>query len=885
MGKILSSTTIITFLTFSMLHVWAICKSTQTHVRDGGVHHRWKNGLKILTRFCAQASEWRYNKAVQQTEGSTRPIGLDDSTQSEERYQAFIRNSSEGIWRFELDAPIPVKLSVKEQVRRIFETAYVAEANRAAAKMYGFSSGGSFIGLHLDQFMAKSDPEVVSYLESFVNGGYKLSDTEYHQVDSAGNDMYFRNSVTGTVEDGCLVRAWSTQQDVTQWRSANQALKRSEERLTLALRASTMGLWEWDLKRDQLYWSDELIRLYGLPLDHSITYKEYLGLVHPDDKAQAQKVIQTSMKTGEPYQFEHRITWPDGSQHWLLGQGQAYLEAGEAVRMIGTCVNIDARKQAEAVTRRQNSFLQMLHASAVEASQSIGQEAQVLNSILSHAGTICDTPHGYIYLVSDAPDELRVKLASGKFKAHVGHTIKKGEGLAGRVWQTNKPIIVNDYDTWSYRQRSFPKGLMNAAVGVPLQTAGTTIGVLALVHDSPGKHFDSDQLSALQRLSDLASITLNNAKLFEELQESEQRFRSLADTAPVLIWISGVDMGLTYFNKPWCDFTGRSMDEETGDGWMHSIYPGDLDFCYQTYKTAFDNREPYSMEYRIRRYDGVFRWILDKGVPRFSSTGEFQGFIGSCIDIDDMKRANDLVMTNAQLKSQQAQLLAVNKTKDEFIALASHQLRTPATAVKQYTSLLINEFAGPVTPEQLKYLRIAFDSNERQLQIINDLLKTAQIDSSRYVLEKKPQDIAKIIKQAAKELRATCELKNQKITLIGIKSTTVEVDANEIKLALINLLENASKYSYPDTEITLRMHNSGKRLEIAVTDVGVGVSKADARRIFDKFTRVDNELSDTVTGTGFGLYWVKRIINLHGGSIKVESAVGKGATFIVRLPL
>ena len=145
--------------------------------------------------------------------------------------------------------------------------------------------------------------------------------------------------------------------------------------------------------------------------------------------------------------------------------------------------------------------------------------------------------------------------------------------------------------------------------------------------------------------------------------------------------------------------------------------------------------------------------------------------------------------------------------------------------------------------------------------------------------------MAKLIKQAAKELRATCELKNQKITLIGIKSTIIEVDANEIKLVLVNLLENASKYSYPDTEITLTMHASGKRLEIAVTDVGVGVRKEDARRIFDKFTRVDNELSDTVTGTGFGLYWVKRIINLHGGSIKVESAVGKGSTFIVRLPL
>jgi signal transduction histidine kinase len=101
----------------------------------------------------------------------------------------------------------------------------------------------------------------------------------------------------------------------------------------------------------------------------------------------------------------------------------------------------------------------------------------------------------------------------------------------------------------------------------------------------------------------------------------------------------------------------------------------------------------------------------------------------------------------------------------------------------------------------------------------------------------------------------------------------------------VNLLENASKYSYPDTEIRVTMKKTAKRVEISVQDSGVGVSKADAKRIFDKFTRVDNELSDTVTGTGFGLYWVKRIVRMHGGSIRVDSEVGKGATFTMRLPL
>lgn len=152
---------------------------------------------------------------VQQTDGSTVQTGLSDRTQSEERYQTFIRNSSEGIWRFELDEPISIKLSAKEQVRRMFQYAYLAEANLATAKMYGFATVKSITGMRLSQFMDESDAENIAYLTAFVKSGYKLSDVESHELDNAGNDKYFSNSLTGIVEAGYVVRAWGTQSDVT----------------------------------------------------------------------------------------------------------------------------------------------------------------------------------------------------------------------------------------------------------------------------------------------------------------------------------------------------------------------------------------------------------------------------------------------------------------------------------------------------------------------------------------------------------------------------------------------------------------------------------------------------------------------------------------------
>ena len=131
----------------------------------------------------------------------------------------------------------------------------------------------------------------------------------------------------------------------------------------------------------------------------------------------------------------------------------------------------------------------------------------------------------------------------------------------------------------------------------------------------------------------------------EELRQSEERFRNMADTAPVLIWISGPDKLCTYFNQGWLEFTGRKIEQELGNGWAEGVYSEDYPRCLEIYNSAFDRREPFRMEYRLRRADGQFGWIYDSGTPRFSSDGEFLGYIGSCIDIADRKKAEDAVRT------------------------------------------------------------------------------------------------------------------------------------------------------------------------------------------------------------------------------------------------
>jgi PAS domain S-box-containing protein len=123
-------------------------------------------------------------------------------------------------------------------------------------------------------------------------------------------------------------------------------------------------------------------------------------------------------------------------------------------------------------------------------------------------------------------------------------------------------------------------------------------------------------------------------------RESEGLFRLVADSLPLLVWISGSDKRCTYFNKPWLDFTGRPLESEIGDGWADGVHAADLQDCLETYSRAFDHREPFMMEYRLRRHDGEYRWVLDNAAPLFDPHGSFAGYIGACFDVTEFRRAD-----------------------------------------------------------------------------------------------------------------------------------------------------------------------------------------------------------------------------------------------------
>lgn len=239
----------------------------------------------------------------------------------------------------------------------------------------------------------------------------------------------------------------------------------------------------------------------------------------------------------------------------------------------------------------------------------------------------------------------------------------------------------------------------------------------------------------------------------------------------------------------------------------------------------------------------------------------------------------------ADLRRQVSDLRAMNDTKDEFIALASHQLRTPATGVKQYLGMLLEGYMGPLSTAQRDFIQKAYDNNERQLGTINDLLQVAQIDANKIILHQERSDIAQLVKTCANEFRRIVKSRDQQLTVHGAAHPLfVRVDELRLRMALDNIVDNASKYSESGTSVIISLRADDDFTYITVTDQGVGIAVEDYSKLFQKFSRIDNPRSILVGGNGLGLYLAKKIVDAHGGGLSVESVLGKGTSFTLQLP-
>ncbi len=364
----------------------------------------------------------------------------------------------------------------------------------------------------------------------------------------------------------------------------------------------------------------------------------------------------------------------------------------------------------------------------------------------------------------------------------------------------------------------------------------------------------------------------------EQLRESEARFQVMADTAPVMIWMTGTDAICNYFNKPWLDFTGRTMEQEIGTGWIEGVHPDDVQGCFDGFLPNFHARTPFRMEFRLKRFDGEYRWVIESGIPRYTSGGEFAGYIGSNIDITDRKRAEE---ERERLHQLEADLARINRVSmmGELAASLAHEIKQPVTAAllnaKTCTQWLNRE--KPNLTEACNAASRMVANTEQTAQIIERVRSLY----SRNSWKRELLDVNDIIREMTillqeKAIRSAVSIRNALAPYLP----QIMADRVQLQQVLINLMLNGIE-AMKDTggELTIiSTRNPDRQLLISVSDSGIGITPEQTDKIFDAFYTTKPQ------GTGMGLSISRRIIESHGGRVWVNANSVRGTTFEFTLP-
>lgn len=430
-----------------------------------------------------------------------------------------------------------------------------------------------------------------------------------------------------------------------------------------------------------------------------------------------------------------------------------------------------------------------------------------------------------------------------------------------------------------------------SSICVPLKLQDAVIGAISIAMSESKRRYNETDLALAEELALRASLAIENAMLYSQsqnevsqrvraesdLRESEERFRSMADHAPVLIWVCDSEGKFEYFNRPWLAFRGRTLEEEIAHGWLDGIHPEDRANCVTAHDAAFRERVPFMVEYRLKQHNGGYRWILVHAVPRFGSDRRFEGFIGSGIDITDRKEMEAELVTAKNL----AEL--ANKAKDQFLAVLSHELRTPLTPVLNILQIIQED--EKLAEDIKSFVDIAIHNVNLEAKIVNDLLRVTEISAGKLQLTLEPLDLHALIQSVLPVVSKS--LKDKSIDLVlELNATQHVVNGDSLRLhqVLGNLLENAVKFTPEHGTIHLTTANNRNTIEVRVRDSGIGIRPELLPKIFDTFEQGDGDIHRQYGGLGLGLAISRGMMELHGGTLQAESdGLGKGTTFMFAL--
>ena len=729
---------------------------------------------------------------------------------------------------------------------------------------------------------------------------------------------------------------------------SEERLRRNESMLAEAQRFAKVGSWNWDILSDQILWSDEHYRIFGLnPHEIGMTFERFLNLVHPDDRETVRRNVELALQEGQPYECTMRAVHPDGTVRIVLSRAQVVRDDdGKAIRMFGTVQDITEQRQLEEALSQEAIRWRILVEQSSDGIVVLDEDGLVFEAnqrfgeMLGYTAEEVSQLHVWDWDVQWTREELlRIVRSADESGSHFETRHRRKDGTLLDVEISGNGALCNgrklvfcvcrdisrrkqaekDIRTLNAslerrvaeRTSELESMLANATVGLAFfdrelrcirinspasptekrscvvsyypvcDAGGAVISVGMTVTDITERKESEEALAALNR-----ALTAEVA-MRTQVEQHMRRLADVVEASPDLVGMADSQGRIFYFNRSFSAALGRSPQRE----------PLMIADCYPASALRIINEEGLPTAARTGVWRGETDVVTWEGrtvpvsqiiIGHHDSQGRLAFYSTIMRDMSERQRMEETLRHRSEaLVAANAELARAARLKDEFLASMSHELRTPLNGILTMSESLQEQVYGTLNAGQKRAIRDIEECGRHLLALINDILDVAKIEAGKIELETHPVSVESLCQSSLRMVKDPAHKKKIGISLAVDETVDVlTADERRVKQILVNLLSNAVKFTPEAGKIGLQVVGDrlNHQVRFTVWDTGIGVSADEQPSLFKPFSQLDSGLARKYEGTGLGLALVKRLTEMHGGSVGVVSQPGQGSRFTVSLP-
>lgn len=658
---------------------------------------------------------------------------------------------------------------------------------------------------------------------------------------------------------GNIVSISKIARDISRQNSIERLIRDNEEKLKILVEASELGTWELDVVNNQLTYSPRLLQFMGYDKNETPSYEEIKERIHPDDRKIRALAFEEAYKSGT-MDYTSRLVWRDGSVHWIEAKGKViYDDQQQPLRIIGTIRDLTEEKRKQQKIEENELRLRTAALSSELGTWDYNPKTEAMR---------WDDASRKLFGVSaDIPVTLDL------FWERM-HPDDRSAALERMIEALNPDICAN-YES-EYR-----------IIGLPDNE-------VRWIHAKGKAFFDEDRVP--YHFSGTVLDITEKRMALEELKDSEQKFRLLADSMPQLIWTGDVNGTINYFNRSVYEYSGLTPEYIADTGWIEIVHPDERAENIHLWMEAVKSGKDFLFEHRFRRHDGEYRWQLSRAIPQKDAHGNIQMWVGTSTDIHDQKTFSKELETKVlertkDLQQANQELERMNEELASFAYVSSHDLQEPLRKIQTFANRIAEKEV--LSDSGKDYFRRMQDAAQRMHLLIEDLLAYSRTSTTEKIFE--TCDLNTLIEEVKHDLEQV--IKEKQATIDYRELPVMTIIPFQFRQLFTNIISNALKFSKQDVPSHISIQSetvngsasAHAELEkdrmyhhLTVQDNGIGFSQEYNMRIFEVFQRLHGK--HEYKGTGIGLAICKKIMDNHRGSISAVGEPGVGATFHIYVP-